>query len=413
MSEKIDTDITSRISEKFILDKKVIYSKLFEIEANLEKCSSDSMSLMQQNPSFVLFYFNLYRLTKNENYYTIGEAVLEKIIDNLNSQKYPSDFVNGYSGIFWLIQHLNNNSFIEVPSDFFDKSLEEMLLDFSTTNFKNKIYDFLYGGFGPCLFILENQYSPNEEYYKKVITLLTQTSFKDSDGIYWEDYLADRGNSEIVVSLGLSHGMPSIIYFLSRIIKANINNQKTEATYLLENAVNWLLKQKLPNSELSCFSKKKISGETSKSSSLAWCFGDLGVASAVWQAAKVLNKKEWENEAIEIMLHASKRKDVTENHVSDGSFCHGTAGIAHIFNRFYKETNLKEFDEARWYWLQRTLDRAIHPDGIAGFKSWQGPGGWKYDFSLIEGVSGIGLVLMGFLTDDITDLSWDRCFLLN
>jgi lantibiotic biosynthesis protein len=151
-----------------------------------------------------------------------------------------------------------------------------------------------------------------------------------------------------------------------------------------------------------------------ESSRLGWCYGDPGIASSIWQAGKALKNEEWKNEAIEIMLHASLRKELKINGVMDAGICHGTAGIAHIFNRFYWETKMPVFKEAANYWIEETLKMAYHKDGLAGYKAWQGKErGWQNEYGLLEGVAGIGLVLLGFLTDDINDLSWDRCLLLS
>jgi hypothetical protein len=113
------------------------------------------------------------------------------------------------------------------------------------------------------------------------------------------------------------------------------------------------------------------------------------------------------------MLHATKRRGLQKNGVVDAGICHGTAGIAHIFNRFYRDTQLDSFKHATDYWIDQTLKMAKFKDGLAGYKSWQGhENGWKNEYGLLEGIAGIGLVLHSYLHPEI-EPTWDSCLLLS
>ena len=148
------------------------------------------------------------------------------------------------------------------------------------------------------------------------------------------------------------------------------------------------------------------------SSRLAWCYGDLGISVALWHASQALGRKDWEQEAIDTILHASKRRGLVENGVVDAGLCHGTAGIAHIFNRMHGYTGLEELKEASNYWFAETLKMARFEDGLAGFKAWQGnERGWVNEPGLLEGIAGIGLALISAVSD--IEPAWDECLLLS
>ncbi len=70
------------------------------------------------------------------------------------------------------------------------------------------------------------------------------------------------------------------------------------------------------------------------------------------------------------------------------------------------------YEDAALHWLDVCLNMAFHKDGLAGYKSWYHPeyGGWKNTAGLLEGVSGIGLVLMSFIS--AKEPSWARSLLL-
>jgi lantibiotic modifying enzyme len=154
------------------------------------------------------------------------------------------------------------------------------------------------------------------------------------------------------------------------------------------------------------------SDEFTRKSRLGWCYGDLGIAQALLQAAKALCSEFHENMALKVLLHACNRKDLKENLVVDGGICHGTSGISHIFNRLYINSKVDDFKEISGHWMKKTIEMAQYSDGLAGFKSWQGEKyGWKNQYSLLEGIIGIGLSILSQLNPNLTN--WDECLLLS
>jgi lantibiotic modifying enzyme len=99
--------------------------------------------------------------------------------------------------------------------------------------------------------------------------------------------------------------------------------------------------------------------------------------------------------------------------VRDAGICHGTAGIAHIFNRLYRTTKQYRFQEAANYWCLETLKMSKFEDGFAGYKTWHTEeyGGWQPCNNLLEGIAGIGLSLLSFVMPE--DPAWDECLLLS
>ena len=102
---------------------------------------------------------------------------------------------------------------------------------------------------------------------------------------------------------------------------------------------------------------------------MAWCYGDLGIGMAIWQAGKVLKKTEWKEAGLTILLQYTKRRNLFDNYVQDEEICHGTSGIVMIFRRMFLETNRNEFAEATQYWLHRTLQLSTFDNGLAGYKT--------------------------------------------
>jgi lantibiotic modifying enzyme len=213
-------------------------------------------------------------------------------------------------------------------------------------------------------------------------------------------------------NISLSHGMSSIISILSKLLKIEeINKGKTET--LLRGTVQYILAQEIDKDKYGSFFTNFAleSTETVAKSRLAWCYGDLGIASVLYQAGKVLNKDSWINRSLEILLFAAtQRKDSLD----DAILCHGTAGIGHIFYRMWWNTKLPEFKEAADYWFKETLKMATFKDGLAGFKALEMPDGkptYVNKYGLLTGVAGIGLAMLTYYYE--LDPAWDECLLLS
>jgi len=148
-------------------------------------------------------------------------------------------------------------------------------------------------------------------------------------------------------------------------------------------------------------------------SRLAWCYGDLGIASALFFASKATSNKEWEEKAIEILKYSTKRLDLTENSVSDAALCHGTAGIAHIYGRIYNYTKIIDFQHSAEYWFNEALKMAKFFHGIAGYLSPNSDTNSNYvkQTGFLEGAAGIGLAMLAAVSD--SEPSWDEALLLS
>lgn len=211
----------------------------------------------------------------------------------------------------------------------------------------------------------------------------------------------------------MSHGISSILSILCKSYMNNYNIKNTDI--LIRYTVNFLLKSKQSNMNslypnyIDIYNYKGV--KTKKESRLAWCYGDLGVGIALWHASQALGQENWKQESINIFVHAAKRRELEQNGIVDAGLCHGTAGIAHIFNRMFRNTGIKEFKDSSDYWILETIKMAKFKDGLAGYKAWHGKNGWQNEYGFLEGIAGIGLALIAAISDD--DPTWDECLLLS
>lgn len=361
-----------------------------------------------------LFFYHLNQVIPNESHHDNCLQYIKKSIEAIEKQQIGYTFCSGIAGIAWGLEYFSDKGLFEIEEEDFLSELDIHIFNHATNDIENNNVDFLHGGVGAIAYFLNRL--PNiyaEGCLIKFVNLLWEKAEKEKNEIKWKNvFNRDPSEPNIIkeYNLGLSHGIPSIIIILIKIYNKNIAASKCKE--LINGSIGWLLSQKLPESCNSIFPNSVGSTIEKHNSRLAWCYGDLGIAAILWQAGKILNNEAWEQEALGIMLHASERKDLFKNDVMDAGICHGTAGIAHIFNRFYWETKMPVFKETANYWIDKTLKMATYDDGLAGYKAWQGEKlGWMNEYNLLEGITGIGLSLISHISDE--EPTWDRCLLLS
>jgi lantibiotic modifying enzyme len=367
-------------------------------------------------PAILLYYYWLY--AKDDSYLEKGNSIILKVFEILKSSN-PNvhSLCDGTTGFRWAVNHLISNGFIEGDSDELFLEDDPSLQSVMERDINEGRYDFLHNALGVGLYFLNRNNYESITYVESLISSLERTAEKDNKGLKWSSmYTVSETTKKEVYNLSLSHGMASIIAFLGKAYQADIARDKTKD--LLFRAISYVVSQKwdAPDSNSGSFFPSVVfmqEDQPVSGSRLAWCYGDLGLGYALWQASKIIQNAEWEQIAIDVLVHTTTRKDPVKEHVIDAGICHGSAGIAHIYNRLYQHTGMEPFKEATIYWLEDTLNKAAFTDGLAGYKAWHTPlhGGWKNQAGLLEGISGIGLVLLAAVSD--IEPKWDECLLLS
>jgi len=395
-------------------DRTSIENKLSEITEVLKGNNSLDSSLFVGHSGLAIFWAYVNQLCNDPSLTIEIEKSIAIGLEIFGKERAAHTFCNGFAGVCWATEHLASKNWIEADISSLFEDIEPYLAITSENDFSRYLFDFMHGGLGAGMYFLERSTFPTAQaHLTMMINYLEQQKITLGEDIYWINNFMKTGQQDLKLelNLGLAHGIPSVLYFLTKCYEKDI--EKARCQYLLEGSIQWLIKQKNVIKSLSLFPATVKENETvGIPSRLAWCYGDLGIASTIWLAGKALKNEEWKKESLRIMLHACERKDLAANNVLDAGICHGAAGVAHFFNRFYWETKMPIFKETAGYWINETLKMATFSDGLAGFKSWQGDAKqWLSEYGLLEGVTGIGLVLHSYLSDE--EPTWDKCLLLS
>ncbi|WP_282160506.1 lanthionine synthetase C family protein [Ulvibacterium marinum] len=401
------------------MNKKKLEEKLREIDNSIKQHfrqeENTGVLVGLSGVSLFQFYYSKYLdVNSNANF---GVEILSNVIEKINQgYGYPT-FCDGISGAGWVLDHLEQADLMEIETDDLLSQLDDYLHTAMVSDMNVGNYDFLHGAIGYALYFL-NRYRNTKSaklknryksYLFEFISFLDELSEKDKDGnLKWIS--VHPRSQEKSYNLGLSHGIAGIIGVLVKLSRYNEFKPVTET--MLKGAVGYVLGFKKENNSLSLFPNRVLTnGETGGNSRLGWCYGELGIGLQLYYASKVLNDEKLRKESLSILKHAAGRTSPDTSLVKDAIVCHGSYGIAQIFSRIYKETKIPIFKDTMEFWIQDGINKAIHEDGYAGYKQWRDVNEWIVGISLLEGISGMGLVIIDYLADFET--SWDECLMIS
>jgi lantibiotic biosynthesis protein len=393
-----------------------ITKKIDVIAEHMEYSPKTKLDLMEGKAGEVLFWAYYSRFTNNYELEEKIVSILSDIFEEVkNGFRFPT-YAGGLAGIGWTVEHLAQNNFIKANTNQIIGSLDDYLHYHMLNYIRKGNYDYLHGALGIGLYYLSRK--RNTKSYKYLIELvdeLERQGIRSNQSITWETQLMSETNLR-GFNLSMSHGIASIITFLSRLYEAGICKEKVFQLVLgaisyLQQSKQDLKKYRYQFPAWVCKVQPKL--EDSLNGRLAWCYNDLGISIALWQAGEILNNESWKQEAVSILLNTTNIKTLDESKVMDVGLCHGAAGIAHIYKRMYTYSKVNDFRNSALYWFDQSLNMATYKDGLAGYKAYQLPkyGGFHNEYGLLTGISGIGLAMISAISD--IEPKWDRLLLLS
>ncbi len=340
--------------------------------------------------------------------------ILEYNIKCIDSGYRIHTICNGISGFGWLCEHLRKLGILRREEIEFLDEIDSYLYKMMIVDIQQGNYDFLHGALGVATYFLSRFDKKDISIcLEKLLDELEKNEIPCENGaVKWMSVLNEE-TGEKGYNISLSHGMSSIAAFLIQLHKLNFNTERVDK--LLNRIIMYILDQiTYKEGSISYFpSYSKENNSENHYSRLGWCYGDLGIAHILWQAAIIIKNKELEIIAIRILHHNANRRDLQINAINDAGLCHGSSGVAHIYWNLFLHTGLQQFRATTDYWFQITMQMAKYVDGLAGFKTWRREdiGGPKNSTTLLDGISGIGLFLLTHL--ECSEVAWDECLMLS
>src|SRR6056297_669604 len=265
--------------------KKSINEKIKNIIFILNQVPQQQIDLFSGKAglSIILFYYA--NFINKDNHAKKALEVISQLFEKTENDFIHHSFAGGLAGIGWVIEHLEQNAYLECKTDEIIGELDEFLYKKMIEDLNKNTYDYLHGASGIALYLLNRKRLPEtNKYLAEYVDLLEKIGEEEINKYKWLSNNAIDEKKD-VFNLSLSHGISSLIIILSKIYSLDINKDKTFK--LLNGAVNYLLANEQDFYNIGSHFPNWISiNSNTQKSRLAWCYGDLGIGIALWLTGK-------------------------------------------------------------------------------------------------------------------------------
>ena len=231
-------------------------------------------------------------------------------------------------------------------------------------------------------------------------------------------YLRDHAPAGCV-NCGLAHGVPGPLALLSLALRDGV--EVTGQADAIRRLATWLSAQARPGAagpDWPAAIPVDASADVSAGDAdlpparPGWCYGNAGVARALWLAGSAVDDPERTTLALGAIRQALARQ-AADRPLSAATFCHGIAGLAHVGVRIGADAGADDVGAGAQN-LCIELIRRFDAGGALGYRDLAAGGDDQLvevdDPTLLSGASGVALVLLTAASD--RDPEWDRAVLL-
>ncbi|NQZ11272.1 MAG: lanthionine synthetase C family protein [Algicola sp.] len=340
----------------------------------------------------------------NQSTQTIMTTYLGDIFNRLADSQFTPGLYSGLCGIGWLTDYLQINSPQEDNNNEIDQLLQSLL---NQNEIWQGEYELVNGLIGIGVYALaRNTLGQGNALLTQVLNQLNKLSVTSEHGIHWVT-ATDNVNQQ-QHNLGLAHGVPGVVAFLTGVLNKR-PELKATITPLLTAACQWLKSQVRDDLPVGLYPSNSASNQICR---IGWCYGDLSNALTLLRAGKILGQRELVEFALKVATNSVNRDKSTFG-IRDTAICHGSAGLVLIYQRLHQLTGNIQFSQEAQYWLEHVLTQAEKDlETLSGLHAFDGKASnYHQDLSLLEGISGVGLALIAADSDISPD--WDEILLLS
>lgn len=211
------------------------------------------------------------------------------------------------------------------------------------------------------------------------------------------------------LNCGVAHGMPGLLCTLALAHRLDVRVPGLSAA--IERAAQWIVCHRLPSrwgGSWPAAVAVRNSG-TMTPAPVGWCYGNPGIARALWLAGTALDDSSLREAGVEA-LKAVLGRPISRHGISSPTFCHGAAGLLHITVRFANDTSTPQLFEAAATILEKLL-MSFSEETVFGYRAYDAEARLVDSAGLLDGAAGIALVLLAATSN--VEPAWDRIFLLS
>jgi len=403
--------LTDSVKENIEKEIKLISDYLFSWDKIKVNRNSNHIGILSGLPGVTLALLDYLQVEPSTN--NSQKKILKEYLQNTfkileNSEYITSTYCDGLSGYGFFLLKLKSHDFIdENDGDLLNdideilNDIDDILLEHIEEFYQQDNLDILHGLVGLGLYFLEREHTLGVD---KITEIIMSKVFRTEEGyVYWRKY--DKyDNYKSVIDLGNAHGMGANIFFLTKVLSKTPENE--EIKEIIDSAIGFFLdnSQEITD-EIYCYYPLKIEADAYDANSfepsnsrLGWCYGDLGTLYTLLMASKHIDNKKYYDIIVDKLAHVATRTYDKEGFIIDAGFCHGTSGIALLFNNVYDITGKDVFWKTATYWLEQTLIKKdnTQPEGYVNY-GFVIENSDEKNISILEGLAGLLVSYLKFL----------------
>lgn len=418
---------------------------LAEIVRDLETHATASNPDPWHAASLSLLFAYLFLDSGEERHEQLADHFVDRAIEGTGETQLGASLYGGFTGVGWVLEHLDG--LVEEEEDETEPAaaageqggdeagddeadVDEALFTLLEISPWRGDYDLIGGLVGYGVYFLERL--PDRAGARGLRTLLAhfeELAVDSAEGKTWRTApeLLPEWQREIspqgYYNLGLAHGVPGVVALLGHMIAHGVEVERARS--LLAEATGWILAQRQQGAPLQFRSwLPRADGGVPAGRDggrLAWCYNDLGLGAALYLAARQSDDRALAEQALDILRHSASFAAGTGG-VNDALLCHGSVGVAHLFNRVHQASGDPLFRDAALGWYRDIFERHRPGRGFGGFQAHApydyGAEGqvpredpWDDDASFLGGAIGLGLGLLAAVSPVVPN--WDRLMLVD
>lgn len=393
--------IAKQLSGNLIFEKNYAYWECLKYNIEFEgggkfewNCSE---GIYGGNAGIVLFFIELFKETKDENYLNVIQPVLNWMLiqseqPTENYSLYTGRFSTAYIFLKWYA-HTGDVQWLAAAENCTAKAEDFLNLELN---------DLMLGLSGAIIFLLHLHSLTKKERYLELIEafvsrLISRAWIGPRGGLYW-----DRNESQIHGLCGFSHGASGIGQAFLELAQYLGNSTylwlareafSYEDAYYNANEKNWpdfrkdtVRKSDLIKCELALNEKDLIYFYKDQYMN-AWCHGAAGIGLARMRAYEITKEEDFKQQYLNCLSHRTDLKNFEANY---GKFtlalCHGFAGNADLHlshqKNFDANFDLTYIHRMSKVILKKRAEKYLYRSGYYMSE--------KEDNSLYMGIAGIG-----------------------
>ena len=310
------------------------YHKLLEtIRTNTQFAFNNKLGMVDGSIGELAALLYIQKLSKSQEALDLFSDRLSAII---GSPIHNYSLGYGLASLGWLInliqqENLSTEAIADIDTEEINAILERKLyLMIDARNF-----DYFKGSLGLLYYL--SQIDNEQDYFNRTakyfVNEIEQCLKERYDFSILRSYAGVR---ERVINIGTPHGLTGILLILL-IIREKRADLCPDNTIL--NFAEIIISHKFGESKRSFFPAFVHLDGKKESSGIAWCYGDLMIAYALFKTNKLLDRHEYFNLASEILKNIFRRLDFSATELC---LCHGLPSLYYIFKGLYNLSQIAE-----------------------------------------------------------------------